>query len=76
LRAAYQRVLADGLENPACHDGGKPKDIIISNGGTPILVVATERAVGSAPDDLTCWNEAATTLHDALDEAFGARNWR
>jgi hypothetical protein len=76
LRVAYQRVLADGLENPVCREGGKLQDIIISNGGTPILVIATGRAVKSAPDDLTCWSKAATALHDALDEAFGARKWR
>jgi hypothetical protein len=76
LRAAYQRALIDGLENRVCREGGKPQNIIISNGGTPILLVATGRAVGSAPTDLTCWNEAATALHDALDEAFGTRDWR
>jgi hypothetical protein len=76
LRLAYQRVLANGLESPACREGRRPKGIIIDNGGTPILLVATGRAVGSAPDDLTCWSEAATSFHDALDEAFGARNWR
>ena len=75
LRAAYQRVLAEGLENPVCREGGKLHDIIISNGGTPILVVATGRAVGLAPDDLSCWSEAATALHNALDRAFGTRDW-
>jgi hypothetical protein len=76
VRAAYQQVIAEGLETPVCREGGKPQDIVISNGGTLILVVATGSAVGSAPDDLGCWSKAATALHDALDEAFGTRNWR
>ena len=76
LRTAYQRVLAEGLENPVCRSGGKPQDVIISNGGTPILLVATGRAVGSAPDDLTCWSKSATALHDALDDVFAVRKWR
>lgn len=76
VRATYQQVVAEGLDTPVCREGGKPQDIVISNGGTPILIVATGRAVGSAPDDLGCWSKAATALHDALDEAFGTRNWR
>jgi len=76
LRAAYQDVLVEGLENPVCRSGGKPQDIIISNGGTPILLLATGRAVASAPDDLTCWSKSATALHEALDDAFAVRNWR
>jgi hypothetical protein len=76
VRAAYRQVIAEGLETPICREGGKPRDIVISNGGTLILVVATGTAVGSAPDDLGCWSKAAIALHDALDEAFGTRNWR
>lgn len=76
LRAAYQRVITDGFEDPICSAGGKPQDIRVSNGGTPIVVAATGRAVGSAPDNLSCWSEAATALHKALDETFGARDWR
>ena len=75
LRAAYQLAVTEGLENPVCRSGGKPQDMFVSNGGTPIVVVATGRAVGSAPDDLSCWSEAATALHEALDEAFETRNW-
>jgi len=75
LRDAYQRALTEGMESPVCREGGKSQDIIISNGGTPILLLATGRAVRSAPDDLSCWSNAATALHDALDEAFGTRNW-
>lgn len=76
LRAAYQLVLREGLENPVCRSGGKPQDMVISNAGTPILLLATGRAVGSAPDDLSCWSKSATALHRALDDAFGVRNWR
>lgn len=76
VRAAYQRALVEGLENPACRDGGKPQNMVISNAGTPILLLATGRAVGSAPDDLSCCSKSATALHRVLDDAFAVRNWR
>ena len=70
IRAAAARVMTEGFESPACENGGRPEDIIVSNGGTPILVLTTGFATGSAVDDLSCWSEAATALHDLLDETF------
>lgn len=70
VRAAYRRVLAEGLESPACADGGRPERLVISNGGPQILLLATGAETGLAPDDLSCWSDAAFALHDALDEAF------
>lgn len=70
VRAAYLRVMSEGLENPVCREGGRPEDITVSNGGTPILVATTGWGSLPAPDDLSCWSEAANGLHDALDEAF------
>lgn len=74
----HVRVLTEGLDEPDCHKpkGPGPQTIIISNGGTPIMVLTTGRATASAPDDLNCWSKAASALHDVLDEVFGARNWR
>ena len=78
LRSAYLRVLAEGLDDADCHKpkGPGPQMIVINNGGTPTMVLATGRETGAAPDDLNCWSKAATALHDVLDEVFGARNWR
>ncbi|MEA3061675.1 MAG: hypothetical protein QOJ94_1456 [Sphingomonadales bacterium] len=76
LRAAYRRVLAEGLESPECREGKHPDMIVISNGGTPILVVATGALTMAARDDLTCWSGAANALHGALDEAFSAAHQR
>lgn len=70
VRAAYLRVLREGFVNPACRNGGRPDEIVVSNGGTPVLVLTNGAGTGSAPDDLTCWSDAATALHDALDDAF------
>jgi hypothetical protein len=71
LRAASLRVMARGFQSEACRDGTQPKDeIIISNGGTPIILLTTGAGTGSALEDLTCWSEAATALHDLLDETF------
>ena len=72
VRVAYLRVLAEGFTNPVCREGGRPDTIIVSNGGTPILVLATGADTVSAPDALTCWSEAASALHDLLDDSFGS----
>lgn len=72
VRVAYSRLVAEGFESPDCQDGKHPDDIVVSNGGTPILVVATGAAQASAPDDLTCWSDAATDLQGLLDETFPA----
>ena len=76
LRAAFDRALADGLEDPACRSGVHPERTIISNAGTPILVLTNGAVSRAAPDDLSCWSGAANVLHDALDRAFDAREQR
>lgn len=71
IRAAYARAVAEGLERRECRDGGKdPDHIVISNGGPQILVVATGAAQEAAPDDLSCWSEAAIELQGLLDDSF------
>jgi hypothetical protein len=70
IRSAAMRVVMEGFESPACENGKRPEDIIVSNGGTPTLVLTTGFATASAVDDLSCWSEAATALHDLLDETF------
>lgn len=72
VRAAYLRVLSEGLGDSLClcRVGDGPRDIIVNNGGTPTLLLTTGRSSNSAPDDLNCWSAAATALHDILDEAF------
>lgn len=70
IRSAYLRVLSDGLENPACRDGGRPGNIVVDNGGLRVLVVTSGMATMSAPDDLACWSEAGTALQNAVDRIF------
>jgi hypothetical protein len=70
VRTAYLRALSEGLEKPACRNGGRPEEIVVSNGGRPILVLATGSGTGSAPDNPACWSAAASALHDALDRIF------
>jgi hypothetical protein len=75
IRAAYLRAVAEGLESQACIDG-QPHEIVISNGGTPILVVATGYATRSPPEDVGCWGDTANTLHDLLDRLFSPDDYR
>lgn len=72
IRDAALRVLADGFVRPECRDGKPSPEIVISNGGTPVLVLTTGVATRSAPDDLSCWSNAAGRLHRVLDETFRA----
>jgi hypothetical protein len=70
VRAAYLRALSEGLENPACREGGHPQEIVVDNGGPRILVLANGSATGSPPDELTCWSRAAFALHEELERQF------
>ncbi len=70
LQAAYLRVLGQGLESKVCRDGGHPQEIIVDNGGTPLMALTTGQATGWPPEDIACWSEAATALHDLLDHIF------
>ena len=72
VRAAFARAVADGLEGPECREGRRPDHIVISNGGPHVLVIATGAYQEGAPDDLTCWSDAAADLQDLLDETFPA----
>jgi hypothetical protein len=74
--AGFQRVQAEGVEKPVCRDGGRPDEIIISNGGTPLLVLATGAETGWPPSDLTCWSDAANSLHDVLEDIFSRERKR
>jgi hypothetical protein len=70
VRTAYLRVLTEGVESRSCRDGRGPERLILSNGGTPILLVADGKTMVSAPDNEGCWSSAATALHELLDDTF------
>jgi hypothetical protein len=70
VRAAYLRATTEGLENPECQPGRRLNKFVISNGGTPVLVLTSGRGTLAAPGELSCWSDAADALHKALDHAF------
>lgn len=70
LRASFAQASVTSLESPVCRDGGKPDYIIISNGGIPTLVMTTGADTEPAPQKWECWSEAASALHNLLDETF------
>jgi hypothetical protein len=76
IRSAYVRVLNEGFESDACRDGKHPEDVVVSNGGTPILVLTTGGFSAVAPQDLTCWTDAANDFQDLLDTTFGSSRQR
>ena len=71
VRAAYLRAQTGGLIDEGCQDGRGPKNVIVSNGGPQVLVLTNGARTTSAPDDLSCWSDAAYALHDMLDRMFG-----
>jgi hypothetical protein len=70
VRSAYLRALSQGLENPVCQGGGRPDYIVIDNGGIKVLVLTSGAVAIAAPDDLTCWSDAASALKDLLEHMF------
>jgi len=74
--SGFLRVEKEGFETHRCRHG-KPHDLyIVNNGGTPTLVVSNGAGTGVAPNNLTCWNDAANDLHALLDETFSAARTR
>lgn len=76
IRAAYLRAMTTGLENPDCRWGRSSDTIVVSNGGTPTLVLTSGQGTSSAPSELGCWSDAANALHNALDNAFPSAQQR
>ena len=70
VRRAYWSAASDDLTSPDCMNGGPPTTVVVSNGGRPILLVVSGRRAESAPDQVGCWSNAATVLHDLLNRTF------
>jgi hypothetical protein len=69
IRSAYRLAAKEGLDG--C-DNGSPTTIIVSNGGTPVVVLTSGAGTMAAPDDLSCWSGSAHALHRALEDAFSS----
>ncbi len=74
VQQAYRRAQIEGLD--ACRDGKRPQKIVVSNGGTPILVLTSGAESKAAPDSYSCWSEAALQLHRALDDTVRSSHQR
>ena len=68
LRTAFLHASGDGLNR--CPPGTRPEGIIVSNGGPAILLMVTGARSAAAPDDLSCWSEAAVLLSRTLETMF------
>jgi hypothetical protein len=73
LRAAYAEARAEGLIEPICRNGGRPAEIVVSNGGLDYLVLTGGGRQLEAPRELGCWTQAARNLDALLEATFG---WR
>jgi len=67
IRQAYQRAEREGMN--AC-ENGKPGEIIVSNGGTPIMVLTNGIGTRTAPQSHSCWSDAALALHRMIGRGF------
>ncbi len=70
---AFQRVRNEGLEQPACRNGGQPEVVYLSNGGDPTLRLTSLGRTLSPPGNRSCWSDAAWGLHRLLEELFDPR---
>jgi hypothetical protein len=75
-RAAFQEAVSQGLDNPACRNGGRPETLVIGNGGIPTLRVTNGGRTASPPSNMTCWSGAARRLHRLLETTFNPRTDR
>jgi hypothetical protein len=75
IRAAFARALVEDVQTESCRFGrtAPAEEVVVSNGGTPVLVLTTGSFTLSAPGDLSCWSRAANALHQLLDRAFPSR---
>ena len=71
LHVTYDMAMIGGLEHPLCRVGGRPEQIVISNGGRPVMRLTDRGRTTAAPDDRTCWTGAASRLQCLLEIAFG-----
>jgi hypothetical protein len=69
VRLAFGRAMAGNLD--ACFNGGS-EEIIVSNGGTPIMVLTNGAGTKAAPGRYGCWNADALALRRALADAFAS----
>ena len=72
IRSAFAAARVQGLVDPACANGGLPARIVVSNAGTPALVLTTAEGQTSAPSQLGCWSDAARRLLQILEARFQA----
>jgi hypothetical protein len=70
LRTAYERARAQGLVSARCEGSASTRPFVVSNGGTPVLVVTDGARTRSAPDELGCWSDAANALLGVLERTF------
>ncbi|HEX8525641.1 hypothetical protein [Allosphingosinicella sp.] len=76
-RRAWHSALSEGLEHTRCRSGGPPPRIVVSNAGTPRMVLAGSDRTVSAPGQMGCWSASAERLHTLLETLFDseARGW-
>lgn len=73
VREAWRRAEAEGLDNPACRNGGRPPQIVIMNTYPWTLRLTNGRRTSAAPNDLSCWSEAARQFELTLEHLFSPR---
>jgi hypothetical protein len=73
VRAAFRRAVTEDVKSETCREGRLPDEVLVNNGGTPVLILTTGQFTLSAPDNLACWSDAANALHETLDRVFPSR---
>lgn len=74
-RDANRSAEAEGLEDPACRNGGRPDRIIVS-GRTPVLRMTNRARTLMAPAEHSCWSDAGLQFRRVLEDLFNPRTAR
>jgi hypothetical protein len=70
IRQAFTRAAREGLKTEACRNYEPQTEIVVSNGGTPLMMLTIGNSSGWAPEDLGCWTPAANALYERLEVTF------
>lgn len=73
VRRAWDSALSEGLEHPRCRSGDQPPRIVVSNAGTPRMVLADAGRTLIAPRQLGCWSQSAERLHTLMETLFDSQ---
>jgi len=70
LRPAYKGVIRHGIVDAACSRDPQRNELIVGNGGVPLMTLRSSGHLYQAARSFQCWTPEAQALDTALNETF------